>query len=40
MHIAEMQQKMEKKSFFSGIMAFEIVAEILHIDAGILVIAS
>ena len=40
MHIWEMQEKIQKKFFVSEIMAFEIVAEILHNATGILVIGS
>ena len=40
MHISEMHQKIQKKSFASEKISFEIVAEILHIAAGILVIGS
>ena len=40
MHISEMQWKIEKKIFVFAMLVFEIVAEILHIAAGILVIGS
>ena len=36
MHISEMQQKIKKESSAFEIIAFEVVAQILHIAAGIL----
>ena len=40
MHISEMQKKIQTKSFVSEIVAFEIVAENLHIAVGVFVIGS
>ena len=40
MHILEMQEKFQKKSFVFEIMVLQVVAEIQHVPTGILVIGS
>ena len=40
MHISEMQEKIQKKSFVFEVMALQVFCEIQHDPTGILVIGS